>query len=318
MKRKLCVLVSSFLSVFLFAVPNAKAQGNQIILPAGTIIHCTLDEPNFSSKTAEVGDPVVCPLGGIILFNRNVFPRGAYLGGHLEAAKDPGHFYGKGYLQLEFDKLGLPNDQVPLPTKVIAASGYKVDNQGKIDGHGHPTRDTVEWMLPPLWPYKVLTLPERGPRPVLKGEERLTLRLMDDVAIPEQPMPGWHFFGQSNSQNLPSPEALPSRYATREYSKSASAAVPASFHRTAQAVPVAREVASPAPVAVVAGSVVILRDGTTLVATSVAIDGQQISYKLANGSSGGASLNSVDWDQTYQRNAQNGTTLALNSPVNGN
>ena len=119
---------------------KAQDQSNQVILPAGTLLRCTFNEPNFSSKTAEVGDPVVCPLGGVLLFDRAAFPRGAYLGGHLEAAKEPGRFFGKGYLRLEFDRIGLPDAVLPVPAKLIAASGYKVNRQGKIIGHGHPTR----------------------------------------------------------------------------------------------------------------------------------------------------------------------------------
>jgi hypothetical protein len=59
-----------------------------------------------------------------------------------------------------------------------------VDKKGDIDGKGHPKRDVVEWMIPLLWPWKVVSLPMRGPRPTLKGEESLELRLMDDISIP--------------------------------------------------------------------------------------------------------------------------------------
>ena len=105
--------------------------------------------------------------------------------GHLEAAKDPGHFWGKGYLKLQFDRIGVPSGDLPLEAKVISTSGYKVDKTGAIDGKGHPRRDVIEWMLPPLWPWKVIMLPARGPRPKLKGETVLSLRLMDDVPIPQ-------------------------------------------------------------------------------------------------------------------------------------
>lgn len=66
----------------------------------------------------------------------------------------------------------------------MAVSGYRVDKEAKIIGHGHPKRDAIEWLIPPLWPWKLLTLPARGPRPELKGETELTLRLMDDVVVP--------------------------------------------------------------------------------------------------------------------------------------
>jgi len=156
-------------------------RAQEIVVPAGTLLHCTLDEPNFSSATANIGDPVLCHLSGLQQFGRTVFPRDSYLQGHLEAAKEPGHFFGKGYLQIQFDRIGLPNTDMPISGKIIVAHGYRVDRQGNIVGHGHAKRDAIEWMIPPLWPWKVVSLPARGPRPMLKGEEALTLRLMEDI-----------------------------------------------------------------------------------------------------------------------------------------
>src|SRR5260370_4910487 len=165
---------------------QASAKGQDILVPAGTLLRCTLDEPNFSSATAEIGDPVICHLSSLREFGQNIFPRGSYLGGHLEGDKEPGHFVGKGYLKLEFDRIGFSSTDVPVPSKVIAAKGYKVDRHGDIVGRGHPKRDVVEWLIPPLWPWKIITLPARGPRPTLKGEEQITVRLMDDIQIPRQ------------------------------------------------------------------------------------------------------------------------------------
>ena len=47
-----------FAWVFLFW--SGVARADDILLPAGTLLRCTLDEPNFSSKTAEEGDPILC------------------------------------------------------------------------------------------------------------------------------------------------------------------------------------------------------------------------------------------------------------------
>lgn len=166
--------------VFAFGVYAQK----DLLVPAGTLLQCTLNEPNFSSATATVGDPVVCHLRAQQEFGRSLFPRGSMLGGHLEAEKEPGHFWGKGYLKITFDRVILPYGDLPVPAKVIQAQGFKVDKKGDIDGKGHPKRDVVEWMIPLLWPWKVVSLPMRGPRPTLKGEESLELRLMDDISIP--------------------------------------------------------------------------------------------------------------------------------------
>jgi len=180
MRRLIGILVS--MTALLVLVPAIHAQDQ--LVPAGTLLQCTLDEPNFSSVTAAVGDPVLCHLRTMQQFGKPLFPRGTMLGGHLEAEKEPGHFIGKGYLRITFDRVILPSGDLPVPAKVIQARGFKVDKQGSIDGKGHATRDVVEWMIPPLWPWKVVSLPFRGPRPTLKGEEPMSLRLMDDIVIP--------------------------------------------------------------------------------------------------------------------------------------
>src|SRR6266849_5769426 len=175
------LMYSFSLMLILGLAMKASAQD---LIPAGTLLQCTVSEPNFSSATASVGDPVLCHLKSFQEFGRTVFPRGSMLAGHLEEEKDPGHFVGKGYLKITFDRVIVPTGDVPLPAKVIAAKGFKVDKQGDIKGKGHAKRDVVEWMIPPLWPWKVLMLPARGPRPALKGEEPMQLRLMDDIVAP--------------------------------------------------------------------------------------------------------------------------------------
>jgi len=193
---KAAALSFMFPLALLLALNTAWARDS--VLPAGTLVTCTLDEPNFSSATASVGDPVLCHPHGLQVFGQTVFPRGTYIVGHLADDKDPGHFWGKGFLKLEFDRIGLPGTDLPLSAKMIAVSGgYRVDKEGKIIGKGHAKRDIVEWMLPPLWPWKILTLANRGPRPRLKGETRVTLRLMEDVIVPDSAQ--WQRFGRLDS-----------------------------------------------------------------------------------------------------------------------
>jgi hypothetical protein len=305
--NRLCYIFSSVLLLLIFpSNANAQDQGKEVILPAGTLLRCTLDEPNFSSKTVDVGNPVVCPLAGSLMYDRLVLPHGAYLAGHLEADKDPGHFVGKGYLKLEFDRIGLPDHQIPVPAKIISASGYKVDKEGKIVGNGHATRDMVEWMMPPLWPLKVLTLPARGPRPTLKGEEQLTLRLMDDVMVPARPLPSWPYLGISSPEDTP--------YRSRYISPRAPAPAGST---TAKNLPVAPG-GETTPSSGASGSArtvphnqLVLRNGTSYVATGLHMDDNRLSYTLSDGSSGTVSLDDVDWTKTFQNNAENGTVLAV-------
>jgi hypothetical protein len=161
------------------------ASGEQLI-PAGSVVQCMVSEPHLSSKTEHVGDPVLCQMSHSEMYGRSVFPYGAYLVGRFEDYKDPGHFVGKGWMELKFDRMIVGNDTViPISTRVVATSGKNpVDRDGKIHGTGHAVRDTIEWMIPVLWPIDLINLPRRGPYPELKAETRLTVMVLNDFGIP--------------------------------------------------------------------------------------------------------------------------------------
>ena len=283
----------------------ASAQAQQVLLPAGTLLHCTLDEPKFSSATAEVGDPVLCSLRGLQLFDRSVFPRGSYLAGHLEAEQDPGHFYGKGWLKLEFDRIALPNTDLPLPGKIIAVRGYRVNREGKILGHGHAKRDAAEWLFPPLWPWKIVSLPARGPRPELKGEVPVTVRLMEDVSIPQVAASAWRRFGPTPDSSAPTKRLSNLWYAPP--------AVPA---RQGQLDPL---VSSPAGIASPTSSgsernrltLIVLKSALIFAATDYWLYAGRLNYILPSGTSSSADVSDVDWGRTAELNAERGVMVTL-------
>ena len=174
------------LATLLLVLPGSLAAWAVQLIPAGSVMQCMISEPNVSSKTMHVGDPVLCQVSRTELYGRSVFPYGSYLVGHFEDYKDPGHFVGKGWMELRFDRMVVGNDTViPISSRVVANSGKNpVDRDGKILGTGHAVRDTVEWMIPVLWPIDLINLPRRGPYPVLKPETRLTVKVLDDFGIP--------------------------------------------------------------------------------------------------------------------------------------
>ena len=314
---------------------SASTRAQDILVPAGTLLRCTLDEPNFSSKTADIGDPVICHLAALRQFGKSVFPRGSYLGGHLEADKEPGHFVGKGYLKIEFDRIGFPDSDIPVPSKIIAAKGYKVDKKGDIVGKGHPTRDTVEWLIPPLWPWKVLTLPARGPRPTLKGEEQITVRLMDDIDVPrpgslrsyERPPAPASYHSQSfrkpvslkNSEKpVSSPVNAPvNENGTPDVSQVYEAVntAPAEVGTEAAASNATTTITSDTPAqtartsSVVSGQparvrLIALKSENVYAVTNYRINGGSLSYVLASGGKGSVDLTEVDWRATSRLNAE--------------
>ncbi len=176
-----CILALSLLSL---SIPAAFA--GDTLLPAGSLIQCTISEPKLSSKTDKIGDPVLCQVSHAELYGRATIPYGSYLVGHFEDYKDPGHFVGKGWIELRFDRIVVNDSIVPLDARVVSVPKYAVDQDGRIHGSGHAVRDTVEWFIPVLWPLDLINLPRRGPRVILKPETRITLKVMDDVGIPLQ------------------------------------------------------------------------------------------------------------------------------------
>lgn len=164
---------------------SLTAYANRQIVPAGSLINCTISENKLSSKTTAIGDPVLCSVSVSTRNGSTVLPFDSYLEGRFEDYKDPGHFVGKGWMELKFDRMVVePRTVIPLSARVVDVPGYAVDQYGRILGKGHRTRDIVEWSIPILWPLDLLNLPRRGPRPTLKSETRLTLKVMDDVEVP--------------------------------------------------------------------------------------------------------------------------------------
>ncbi|MFY9842266.1 MAG: hypothetical protein WA718_03360 [Terriglobales bacterium] len=304
-----------------------SASARETVLPAGTLLKCTMNEPNFSSATVAVGDPVLCHLHSVTEFGQQTFPRGAYLVGHLESAKDPGHFWGKGNMKLVFDRIGLPNGDMPLDAKVIATRGYKVDKTGAIDGKGHAKRDIVEWMIPPLWPWKIIMLPARGPRPTLKGESMLELRLMDDVQIPQVSAtngPDWHFFGRPRMENdsyyqtpyqgasARSSDNVAPQLAMRNVRVTSSEQPEQAMADTPQVVYASYVTKSAVASSTAPGvPVFVLKSGMVLEVGNYTYQDGRISYELASGGSGLISADEVDWNTTTQVNSQRGVRTML-------
>src|SRR5215469_216816 len=174
-----------FLALVLLAPLSFSARAVQLV-PGGSVMQCMVAEPHLSSKTAHAGDPVLCQVSHTAMYGRSVFPYASYLVGRFEEYKDPGHFVGKGWMELKFDRMVVGNDTViPISTRVVATSAkYPVDRDGKIHGTGHPVRDAIEWAIPVLWPIDLINLPRRGPYPELKPETRLTVMVLDDFGIP--------------------------------------------------------------------------------------------------------------------------------------
>jgi len=233
--------------------------------------------------------------------------------GHLTSYKDPGHFWGKGNLRLEFDRIGLPNTDLPVSGKVIAVRGHRVNRKGDIVGGGHAKRDLVEWLLPPLWPWKVLMLPARGPRPVLKGEVPITVRLMDSVAVPQQ------ITDSSRRSNIQPPASrIAPQPVVAEVRSSAVTYLPPSTPAADRQSTIAYTISGPGVESNASTSrqlgpyaLLAFKSETIYAATDYWVDGGRLTYVLSDGIWRKADLNDLDWPTTIRLNAERGVKLTL-------
>ena len=91
-------LAVSVLGLVVFSL-SLGASARDVVLPAGTLLQCTMSEPNFSSATVDVGDPVLCHLRGITEFGQQAFPRGSYLVGRSGICQGSRAFLGQGLVE---------------------------------------------------------------------------------------------------------------------------------------------------------------------------------------------------------------------------
>jgi hypothetical protein len=239
--------------------------------------------------------------------------------GRLNAYKEPGRFFGKGYLKLEFDRISLPNAELPVSGKVIAVRGHRVNRRGDIVGRGHPKRDAVEWLLPPLWPWKVLSLPARGPRPELKGEVPITVRLMDTISVPQQISDS----SQRSEIKPPASTLAPQPASTlppqpfAEVRSSSVTYLPPSTPAAERGLTALYTTPLPAAESntwsrrVVPPTLLAFKNDAIYFATDYWLDNGRLFYVLSDGIRRTADLSDVDWALTMQLNSERGVRIAL-------
>jgi hypothetical protein len=290
------------LPAFLLLFAPFSGYAVEQMIPAGSMLQCTVSEPKLSSKTTDIGDPILCQVGHVELYGRSVLPYGSYLEGRFEDYKDPGHLVGKGWMELKFDRMFIPPGQIiPLSAKVVYVPKFNVDKQGRIHGKGHAVRDTFEWMIPVLWPIDLVNLPRRGPRPVLKAETRLTLKIMDDFGVPD---PNTVYSQQYQQPYYQAPRDQYG-YSQRPMTYSAPPTPSAPVYQQMSYRPAAP--VTPPPL-----TVVMLRNGSRTMAARYWFDasGAQFNYIALNGTPMVCSADLLDIPATVAANRSRGVEFA--------
>jgi hypothetical protein len=201
----------------------------------------------------------------------------------------------------------LPGEgEVSLDAKLVSVPRYKVDRDGRVSGKGHVKRDAIGWMIPVLWPVKVLALPSRGPYPALKGEVRVTMRLMEDIVLPVHtttnaslravPMPPWAL----PSSVLRVPEADNNRAHLMNAVRNESAHVPPPLLSREAVNHIGR-----------ISTVLVTKDHSAYIAREYWLDEEQVLGIASDGSIKSIPIAEMDFTETIRLNRERNVPFAL-------
>jgi hypothetical protein len=88
----------------------AADEDREITIPAGTILHLTLETP-VGSDTSRVEQPVHAALRTpIVVHGVEVLSSGTAVNGHVTAARRPGKVKGRGYIAMRFTNVDTPGE----------------------------------------------------------------------------------------------------------------------------------------------------------------------------------------------------------------
>src|SRR5579883_1667559 len=151
---------------------------------------------------------------------------------------------------------------------------------------------------------------DRWPRPAIKGEEPMELRLMDDIVVP-RPVSAAAFHDDrppyaSPNEPKPSASALPAQVPAMQPAVSQRPAIAAASENI---VPVAMAAPQAKPAAPATGpatrmTILVLKSNQVLEVTKYRIDGGQVNYQDLNGAAGSVDESQIDWKQTTQMTSE--------------
>jgi type II secretory pathway pseudopilin PulG len=105
------------------AVPQPPPVPASVSIPAGTTLTIRIDQ-HISAKTSHAGDTFTGEMVDSVLASDNsvLVPKGAPVGGVVDASHRRGHFKGRSLLELRLTSLTLNGTQYPLTTRDLARS----------------------------------------------------------------------------------------------------------------------------------------------------------------------------------------------------
>ena len=136
MKRHLRVFVCS-LALLCTGLPHgAVAQTSDRLIPEGTELQLSLDEP-LSSKLNDVGDMVVATVRrDVVVEGRTLLPKGAEVTGRVALANPAGRPFKGGKLHVTFDRVRIDGIEQKLSVVVKSASDFDADTKVKANSEG--------------------------------------------------------------------------------------------------------------------------------------------------------------------------------------
>ena len=178
---------SGEVSVSQTVAPAQPAVARPFELPAGMLVNLRVNE-HLRSALLQPNEPILFEVANAVRPFRNgpALPGGSLITARVVESKPAGRIAGKATLELAFDEILLPSgERYPLSAKIVEARGLGTDSSGKLIGRGHAKADAFFYAFPVTSPFRVMMIPARGPDIRFKGEQMVTIKLMEPVIIGE-------------------------------------------------------------------------------------------------------------------------------------
>lgn len=166
-------------------LPVQTSVTRPLELPAGLLLSLRVNE-HVNSRLLQPNEPILFEVANAARPFRSgpALPSGSLITARVVEAKPAGRIVGRATLDIAFDEILLPSgERYPLSAKIIEARGLGTDSSGRLIGRGHAKADAFFYTFPLTSPFRVMMIPARGPDIRFKGEQSVTIKLMEPVMI---------------------------------------------------------------------------------------------------------------------------------------
>jgi hypothetical protein len=135
MVKSASLAIVATVSVACFLQAESAERGDQVSIPAGTVLHCRISQ-TLTTKVNYQNDPFTAAVSEpLMIGGHEVIPVSATLEGRIACLERPGRIKGVGQMRLAAERITFPDGR-SFPLSATLISAYGTDNAKVVDMEG--------------------------------------------------------------------------------------------------------------------------------------------------------------------------------------